>query len=474
MAAGSIERVQVIIQGLTKGFQKGLDRANNRLSSVGKNVDHFGQVMKAPMENFKTMNRRMGVMKTTGGRLAHGIRNWTHGMRGFRMEMLGVMFFGMAMQRMFLGLLQPVMEAFGVFDLFRLMLLVLFLPVMEMIFPQFLKMLEFFMNLPEPVKKVIGILVLVGVAIGTILMVLGTLALGVGSVIQLIATTSAILGAFGLSFTALIIPILIAAAIIAAVAYGIWLAYEENFGNIKYFIEMIWNGIAQFLGGVFDIIMGLVDFFTALFEGDLDKLWDAVQRIFRGIYNTIVGFLTAIIGFIATILIGIGRLLWGIISIIIQIGQKIWGFLNDLFGGLPGKLYSWGVQMIRGLANGISSMARVVIDAILGLFPPWLRDLIIGAGEWISGAAGNISKGITDFFTGNHDDFIWRPGQGAIGINPNDTLVGYKGNAPFGGGGDIVVNQENHFHGFTKDELSKELDDRDRRAVDEIRRLVKQ
>lgn len=470
MAAGIIEKVQVVIQAVTQGFRRGLDRTNKKLMGAQKNMKGFGQVMMAPMENFKVMNKRMAVMKTGGGRLAHGIRNMTHGMRGFRMEMLGVMFFGMMLQRMFLGLLQPVMEAFGVMDLFRLMLLVLFLPIMETIFPYLLQMMEWFMNLPEPVKKAIGILVLIGVVVGTLLMIIGTFSLGIGSIIQMISAASGVLAGFGLSFTALLGPILIAAAIIAAIAYGIWLAFQENFLNIRAFIEMIWDGITQFLGGAFDIIMGLVDFFTALFEGDLDKLWAAVIRIFTGIYNVIVGFFRAVIGFVGTVLIGVGRLLWGIINILISIGQRIWGFLNDLFGGLPQKLFDWGVNMIKALAKGIISMTKVVVDAIWGLFPPWLRDLIVGAGTFVA----DVGAGIWNFFTGGgQDDFIWRPGQGATAINPNDTLVGFKGEPPFGGGGGGEANITNNFYGFTKDDLNRELDDRDRRLVDELRRLVK-
>ena len=260
-------------------------------------------------------------------------------------------------------------------------------------------------------------------------------------------------------------------AAVAAIAYGIWLAWNENFLNIRAFTQMLWDGLVQMFGGWFDIIMGIVDFFAALFEGDLDKLWAAVVRIFTGIYNVIVGAFRAILGFIITINIGIARLLWGIINIIIQIGQRVFGFLNDLFGGLPGKLYNWGANMIRGLARGIWSMAGVVMDAILGLFPPWLRDLIKGTGQFIV----NVGAGISDFFAGGvAQDFIWRPGSGAQAFSPNDTLVGFKGTSPFEEGGGITVQQENNFHGFTMDELRRELDDRDSRVVDEIRRMVRQ
>ena len=45
------------------------------------------------------------------------------------------------------------------------------------------------------------------------------------------------------------------------------------------------------------------------------------------------------------------------------------------------------------------------------------------------GVAGITTPGIT---SGN--DFIMRPGQPLIKVNPNDTIVGFKGGSGLGGG----------------------------------------
>ena len=86
-------------------------------------MGNFNTVMGKNLTQFQQMETRSGVinkrfkdMRTSGGRLATRIRHITHGFRGFRMEMLGIMFFGMGIQRMFGGLLKPTLELVGAFQ----------------------------------------------------------------------------------------------------------------------------------------------------------------------------------------------------------------------------------------------------------------------------------------------------------------------------------------------------------------------
>src|SRR3990167_1192297 len=61
-------------------------------------------------------------------RFSASIRKLSLGTRGFRMELLSVMFFGMGMDRMFSGLLKPTLDLIGAFDLMNLSLAVGLLP----------------------------------------------------------------------------------------------------------------------------------------------------------------------------------------------------------------------------------------------------------------------------------------------------------------------------------------------------------
>jgi hypothetical protein len=96
--------------------------------------------------------------------------------------------------------------------------------------------------------------------------------------------------------------------------------------------------------------------------------------------------------------------------------------------------------------------------------------MIWSAGKFVLDMGGqavnSLTGGIKSFL--GMDDFIWRPGQAPISINPNDTLVGTKGGM---GGGQVTV--VNNFYGFTQSDLDRALDDSNRRTVDAIRGLVK-
>lgn len=398
MAAGTVEKIQIMLQAFTKGFSSSLERSQKQLKRAGRNMKEFGEVMSQPMEQFREMNKGVRQMTTSGGRFANGMRLWTHGLKGFKMEMLGVMFFGMMLQRVFIGLLNPVMEAFGVMELFRLMLLVLFLPIMEAIFPFLLSMMEWFMNLPGPVKKAIGVFVLIGIVIGTLLMLIGTLTLGIGSLILIWPLISSAVALFG----ALLIPIIA-------------------------------------------IVVGIIDVFA--------NWGKSTRKVVRGILTVIAG-----VAAIIAIVLGAPALLVAAIVIavilIIRTVVKYWDSIKKAF------------------SDGWAWVKRKSLAAF-----NWLKDKFSAAKNWVKDlfsfgdGDGNSSRGRGGAVDQN--DFIWRAGQGAQSINPNDTLVGFKGAAPNlgGGGGSTIVN---NFNGFTMEELNRTLDDRDRRLVDELGRLVRQ
>ena len=143
-----------------------------------------GQVMRMNAKDLGKYNEIGGKFNTRGAQMANRFRMMTHGARGFRMELLGVMFFGMAMQRAFAGLLRTSMEWMGIMELFSLTLGVLFLPVAEVLLEWALKFLNWVLQLTDTEKKVIGWFVLIGAAVGTLTFLIGMLGLGIGSMIQ--------------------------------------------------------------------------------------------------------------------------------------------------------------------------------------------------------------------------------------------------------------------------------------------------
>ena len=270
-----------------------------------KKFTGFGGAMAMPLEGMQLMHKHGQKMNTSMGRLGMSLRLATHGLRGFRMEMLGVMFFGMMMQKMLFGLLRPAAEVLGIFEIWRIMLQVLFLPLMIKLLPKFLELVDYILNLDPAIQEAIGWGVLFAAVLATIIMFVGQLALGVGSLILALgplglglieaggagALLTSIAEGIGISLTALAAIV----AIVAAVFVGMFIAWKEDFLGFKGFFKKWRDSIKQIFSGLIDIITGI---FTADFE-----------KAFGGLMDIIEGFGEFTLNSIAMVGIGIIRLL---------------------------------------------------------------------------------------------------------------------------------------------------------------------
>ena len=330
-------------------------------------------------------------------------------------------------------------------------------------------------------------------------MVLGQFSLGIGSLIQFLpifGTAIKLVGGLlaGFGATALIVI-----AIIIAIFIGMFIAWKENFLGMKQIVANLWAGIKQIFGGIFKVITGIVKLIVAIFKGDWDGALEAVKKIFSGFKDFVVGIIKATVFAIAAIAIGIIRVFKFIVDRVVGffkwlynkiVGRSIipdmikaiiawfWTLpkaVFTMFKSIVTGMFNIGKDLMQKMIDGIKSLGRKVINAILNLFPSWMRKGIEASGKITINIIKSVTEKLKKVVSRRRNDFIWRPGQAPIDINPKDTLIGFKGSPPnLGGGGGGGIVQENHFHGFTMDELNRELDNRDRRLVDDIRRLVKE
>jgi len=209
----STQKIQIITEYLQKGLAKAKEGYNNFNQGMAVSTNR----MKELQTTQGKWNKRMGESRTAAGRAALGIRNATHGLRGFRMEMLGVMFFGMALNRAFGSLFKTSLDWMGVTELMTQTLGILFLPVAELALKWALWFLDIVMNLTESQKAWIGVIALTGTAIGGLLFILGTFALGIGSLI--------------LVFKGLTGPLTLIIALFSAFAIGAIISQFDLFGS---------------------------------------------------------------------------------------------------------------------------------------------------------------------------------------------------------------------------------------------------
>ena len=117
--------------------------------------------------------------------------NWlrlaTHGMKGFRMEYLSIMFAGMALHRTMSNLLQPASQALGITEIWSTTLLVTFLPIMRQVLDITLWFSNVLMNLPDGLKWIIGAFVVFGSILGGVLAFIGQLGLALGGIFMFLS-----------------------------------------------------------------------------------------------------------------------------------------------------------------------------------------------------------------------------------------------------------------------------------------------
>ncbi len=467
MSASTIEQVQVVLEVMTKRFGRGIDTAQNKLKRMGNNIRGFNHALGENMETFKKTSPQVANFGNVGAKVGSRLRTLTHGLRGFRMEMLGVMFFGMGMQKFFTGLLQPALEVVGIFDLWRATLQLLFLPLSLLLLDFLMPIFLWLMNLDDGTKLLIGKFALLGLGIGSLLALIGTFALGIGSIIL----------AFGGVFT--IISRLIPDINVAGVNISSFI--EAGLGISL--IVMLFNALESAMEGTLNKLLKL-GFIKELFdkmEVGIDNsmsAWDNFKNLFISVWDTVKEKFNiddegeGISGWINSLKNEFKNWFSEIQTQIDELGVKDMATSFSDFGAIikditPSiKTFAGALQLIADALNAIADAYNTVRGWFFKLFD------VTGFGSFIRDAT---MRQLEKENAGNFNDFIWRPGQSPISVNPNDTLVGFKGDSPnLGEGNGASIVQENNYYGFSTDDLRRELDNRDRRIVDDIRRIVRQ
>lgn len=247
------------------------------------------------------------------------------------MEMLGVMFFGMALQRFFSGLIKPASETLGIMNLWTETLRLVFLPVMLTLLEPLLKFMFWLMNLPEPVKKAIGLFVIFGAIVGGLLFIVGQFALGIGSLILV----------FGSATTGILVVVGALVALGVALYFGFkmmekWKTLSDEtrikLGGLIKTIQFLSNVGEMFaLGG--RLILGI---FKAI-VGETDTL--------RSALTDLASFLGNFYGFWSSIWMGIKNVVTSVVNWVIDKVNLVIGVINRLISAFNTVAGTMGVSV---------------------------------------------------------------------------------------------------------------------------------
>ena len=370
------------------------------------------------------------------------------------------------------------------------------LPIITPLIAKVRDWVQKFSDLSPVAKKVILIIAGIAAAIGPLLVVIGTLITSIGAiagvvgaaiapVLAVIAVIAALVAAFVLAYrnseafrdkvNAAIAKIKeIAVNVFTEVAAFIqdiiariqefWDEHGEmimeavqnvwNFvaGVIEWvmpyilaIIKNVWNTIGGVISGAVDIIMGIVHFFSALFTGNWEELWEAVKEILGGAIQVVQSLLGGVLENIKICLSGAWDLIKGIpgklwdllkqtISNVIQWGldinakakQAVMDVINtvvDWFKSLPGKVWDWLVEVVVNLIQwglDMKDEAKTAVSDLIDNIITWFKDLpgnlvqvgkdmiqglvdgvnsmVSGAVDAVKGVGSKIVGGVKDFF----------------------------------------------------------------------------
>ena len=323
----------------TKSFQKQMDMMQVQP------IDSFGQAMSRAGITQKQFTKAMPDWKDMGGEMwnrvtgqvmsyGQAVGNAAIKSRRFKFEWLSIMFAGMALDRVFGGLIRTQMQLWGVSEGLAGMWTVVMVPAMEKITPLLWNIVEGMSGLPEPIQLAIGFAVLFVGALGKILLYGGQLMLLLGGLRiffpALFSKMGIAVGAFlGVAW----LPLLAAIGVIIVLALAIYLAWKTNFMNIRDTIAKFIAAFKQWFGGLISIVKGVLNIIKGIFTGDFELVKKGIIGIFKGLWNMLLGGWKMLGYGIVVIFKGVVKLIWNVFKVVVD--AILWAAdkASRLFGG---------------------------------------------------------------------------------------------------------------------------------------------
>ena len=522
----SFIRQEKFMKKASSGFAQGLVDNATDINALGDQYDSLGGSLKMTFPEFQKFEKGGGQMNSSMGRLGMGMRMATHGMKGFKMELLSVMFFGQMMSQTMKNLLRPAMETAGVFELLRITLLVLFIPIILLLLPLFLKISAWFMSLPIEIKIMLGVFVILFGIIFAGMALWATVSLFAGgafvAMIASILVTAFVLAAgisiifggiylivkgklegiglviMGIGVILLLfigwwalIPIAIGLVVYLIIKH--WDKFSDFWVNlwntISYWFEKAWYDIKKFLGFAGDppIKKALVKTAEEAEDsekktgGALDGIMDKFKKSMGQTNSTLVqggesneqvwsGSLTNMVGDNAgawdDILLDTNM---GVNAYNAELGRMGTGGGGGAVAYTPsGKAYNVSETSFGGGGGSSSGGGSRIVNT--GGSSGYQSGSSSGVSPSSGSGLGTSSIGVwSGTLPKSYSDFIWRPGQSPISISSQDTLVGSKQ----GGGGGINFSPTYNVIVADKAEFENMIKANNSRMVEDLKRMIR-
>ncbi|GAA4698248.1 hypothetical protein [Nocardioides nanhaiensis] len=160
-------------------------------------------------------------------------------------------------------------------------------------------------------------------------------------------------------------------------------ALWRTFGStILSFARSTFQNVASVIRGAMQVIRGVIKVITGAIRGDWSMVWNGIKSIISGVWNIIKGIVrqgvnvvrtgisagwTAVKNLTSRAWDGIRKAVGDAINGVIQLASGLKGRVTGVLSGIGSWLFSAGLDLIRGLINGIEAMAGQAVDAAKGV-----------------------------------------------------------------------------------------------------------
>ncbi|WP_130807644.1 hypothetical protein [Senegalia massiliensis] len=245
-------------------------------------------------------------------------------------------------------------------------------PIMTKVTQGITKVVTSFNNMSPAAQKVILVIAAIAAAIGPLLMVIGTLATGLSSVIGLFgggAAAGAGGGGLAAAFTAITGPVGIVIAVITGLI-AIFVALYKNNEDFRIKVQEVWTKVKEIIGVTIEGLKAIITVFIETSKAIWNKYGTDIITILTKAFTVISNVVTTVLNIIK-----------GIIKVVLAVIKGDWQGAWDAIKGL-----------LKDTWNGIKSIITSSISLVKSILSTYLK-VITG----LMGKAWDVIKSVAKF-----------------------------------------------------------------------------
>jgi len=498
----NIQSAQQVARGFgisVRELNKNLGEQGLRLQDVTTKGIGFSRNVGSTGVNLGQMGKHAGVAFGGISKVGKGIYNLYQKSKQFKPQWLSLMFISMGLGKAFQTMVAPIMDAIGVSDILNTIFLVIMLPVLDTLLTVILTLMDYFLNLPEPIQKMIATGILFGVALfgivialSQVVLLVSSLGIACGAFLAFIVPLVTALGGATLAVKFLgegagTMADTVVEAISGLVDQGVVFInkfatfFEENKDKIiaigNKLLKAVLEGFLTILDTLDPVVKSFLEVLTKFYEDNKDYLFRIARRIINWIIQFAMVFMPLIVELGLTIITAVAEGINNNMKEIIRPSiLKLINVLSDFITEFAPQFTQLGIDLIGAIAKGILENPKAIFIALMTVLGAVLGAFIgmPGLGAIVGLMAGGA---IFNAFEGggkkkSKQDFVWRPGSAPMSFSPNDTVVGTKNGTS--GGNNATINFSPVYNVNLSDKATFErmIESNNRKMVDDLRRLI--